>query len=132
MGSELERADWLEGGFPEPKSASKNQRMFINRRAHLLRKVLSKEHQVAMRMMRFEFWLDNLSRLDASAIINKIRILEDREKDEARARKIMKQRGVNLGDVSGDVCSICGGKMDKDQIAPTCKTCGKGSFHVKL
>jgi hypothetical protein len=128
----LDKADWLEGGFPEPKSATKNQRLFINRRAHLLAKVLSMEEKVALRMMRYEFWLNNLSRLDASAIINKMRIFEEREKEEAIARRLAKRRAKSQGDISGDACSVCGGKLDEDPIAPTCTACGKGSFRVTM
>jgi len=128
---ELKRSDWLSGGFPEPKSVTKNQRMFINRRAHRLKEVLSKEQQVALRMMRFEFWLTNLSRFDASAIINKIRILEDQEKETSIAKKSLKKRSAKA-DFFGDACCVCGGELEEDLVSLTCKICGKGAIRVSM
>jgi len=126
---ELHWSDWLEGGFPKPRSVTKNQRSFINRRAHQLKKVLSTEQMVALKLMRFEFWLDGLSRLDASAIINKMYIIEDAEKNKKRAEKVLKKHS---GKIREDICTVCGGELDNDLISPTCLDCGKGSFRVQL
>lgn len=132
MDSKALEQEWFQTGFPEPKSATKNQRRVINSRAHMLPKVLSKSEQVALRMMRFEYWLNNLSKLDATAIIHRIRILEEREKEAAVARRIAKKMEKRKGNILGDACSVCGGEMDEDPVAPTCKVCGKGSFCVKM
>lgn len=128
----LRSSDWLRGGFPGAKSVTKKQRLFLNRRAHLLVKVLNKEEQVALRMMRFEYWLKNLSITDASAIICKIRMFEEQEKKNRIAKGLARKAGSRR-DFSGNTCSVCGGELDEDDpVAPICKNCGKGAIRVQL
>lgn len=128
----LTPSDWLKGGFPEPKTVSENQCRYIYRRAHLLKKVLTPEQQVSMRLMRFEYWVSNLSKSDASAIISRMKSMEEREKKSRIARKALKKRTPRVS-FTGTVCSVCGGELDcSDPVAPSCKTCGKGAIRVQM
>ena len=130
----LTTSDWLKGGFPEPKSVSDNQRTFIYRRAHLLEKVLTTEQQVALRMMRFEYWVSNLSKSDASAIIARIKTYEEREKERRIAKGLKKKLKKCMSpDFGDDVCFFCGGTLDvSNPVAPSCTTCGRGAIRVQM
>jgi len=126
----LDTDSWLSGGFPGAGTVTKKQRLYINRRAHLLREVLSEEQQVALRMMRFDFWLKNLSKLDASAIISRMHAWEGRKKEERIARGLA--RKMKRVQFTATTCSLCGGELEEDPVTPTCRRCGKGAIRVQM
>ena len=121
---------WWEGGFPVGLKATEPQKFAIQKRAHHLTGVLSKTEFVAMRLMGFKNWLNELPRDCATIIIGKIKEYERQLQQERIANDVRyKEEDVKR---KSNGCFVCGGHLSDDPVSPVCAVCGAPCIRLSL
>ena len=123
--------DWWDGGFPAEALASDKQRLYLQRRLHLVKEVCPVSETTALTIMGFDKWLSMITKDRASQIISLIKLLENKHRQDHIALSLASS-GKKSSPVSDDACAGCGGSFLPGTLARKCSGCGKVSFNIRL